>query len=161
MMVRLLVLAACFAFGLSAAAHAADDDQDTRLAAARQMMTAGHDQDMQRVRIELIVARAQIQLREMRPGIPPGAVDHYGQVLREELTRDRARLDELKARYYADHYTAADLKAWTAMLNSDIGQKIIASEPGIMKDLYGVDELWVENAMTRTQARLAAESDGG
>jgi hypothetical protein len=159
MTLRLVALAAGTALCLTAA-RAADDDAAARLAAAQQMMTILHADQIEDVRIGLIVDRAKAHYREERAGTPPGAIDHYGDVLREELARDKAKLLALRTQYYAEHFTAAELTAWGKLLDSEIGRKMTDSEPMIMRDLYGVDALWITNAMERTARRLAAETDG-
>ncbi len=132
-----------------------------RLAAARELLRISHTAELQEVRIDLVVDRAKTQLKQAAPGMTDTDVTSFAVVLKEELERDVSKLIDLRARYYAAHFTAAELKEWTAMMQSGIGQKLTAAEPDIMRDMANVDYLWLQNAMQRAQVRMQANHANG
>src|SRR5262249_38881347 len=137
-----LAFASLLLFG--AAAHAADDDAAARLAAAHELLRVSHTAELQQIRIDLVIDRAKGQLKQTMPRATDADVEEYAAILKEELQRDVGQLTELRAKYYADHFTAAELKEWTRMMQSDIGKKLTDAEPDIMRDMANVDYLWLQ-----------------
>jgi len=154
-----LVFASLLALG--AAAHAADSDARDRLAAARELLRVSKNAELQEVRIGLVVDHAKEQLRQTLPRASDADVAEYVAILKEELERDVGKLVELRAKYYAEHFTAADLREWTRMLQNDIGQKLTNAEPEVMRDISSVDYLWLAGAMVRAQTRFQAAHTSG
>ena len=155
-----LALASLLAFGT--AAHAADsEDAAARLAAARELLRVSHTAELQEIRIELVIDRAKEQLKQTMPRATDADVAEYAAILKEELERDVEKLVDLRATYYAEHFTAAELKEWTRMMQTGIGQKLTDAEPDIMRDMATVDYLWLQSAMQRTAARLQAAHTNG
>jgi len=151
--------ASLLAFG--AAAHAASDDADARLTAARELLRVSRTEELQQVRIDLVIDRAKEQLKQTMPRANDAEVAEYAAILKEELERDVEKLVDLRARYYAEHFTAAELKEWTRMMQSDIGRKLTDAEPDVMRDMANVDYLWLQGAMQRAAARLQAAHTNG
>jgi len=157
---RLFALALASLLSFGAAAHAADDAA-ARLAAAHELLRASKTAELQAVRIDLVIDRAKEQLKQSAPNLSDTDVAEFAAILKEELERDVDTLVELRAKYYADHFTAAELKEWTRMMQSDIGQKLTDAEPDIMRDMATVDYLWMKGAMARAGARMQAAHANG
>jgi hypothetical protein len=145
----------------SAAAQAADsDDADARLAAARDLLKASKSLEIQEIRIDLVVDRARVAFRH-QPGVSDAEATEYASILREELERDSAKLVDLRAKYYADHFSVAELKEWTRVRETPLGQKLTAAEPELLRSMVAVDDAWLATAMQRTQARYTAAHTNG
>ena len=153
-------VAAIVLMSVSTGASAETDDAATRLAAAQEMFHASQRDQIEAVRIDLIVERASSQFKTELPNTSDANLQLYRSVLREELVKEDAPLMHLREQYYADHFTLAELREWTSLLKSGIGQKILAAEPNMMRDLYAIDYQWVEDAMRRTAARITGGHDG-
>ena len=140
---------------LAGGAAAETDDAAARLAAAQNMFAVEHREQNEALRIELLVDRSKQQFKTVMPNASDADILRYGTLLREELQRDMPQLMQLRAQYFADHFTLSELQDWTRMLQSDIGQKIVGAEPGMMRDMYNVDYAWVQAAVQRTMARYS------
>ncbi|HEX4302124.1 MAG TPA: DUF2059 domain-containing protein [Rhizomicrobium sp.] len=155
MRLRGFAAVALFAIFATTAGAAPPDDVAARLAAAQDMFAAEHRHEMEEIRIDLVVARAGPSFRASQPGATDADVQRFCALLHEELDRNLTQLLAARAQYYADHFTLAELKDWTAMMRSDIGQKIVAAEPEMMRDMSNVDYEWLKDAMARASARYA------
>ena len=160
MRLRGFAAAAIILMSVSTRATAETDDAVTRLAAAQEMFHASQRDQIEAVRIDLIVERAASQLKAALPNTSDANLQLYRSALREELVKEDAPLMQLRAQYYADHFTLAELREWTKLIQSDIGQKILAAEPNMMRDLYNVDYQWVADAMRRAAERINGGHDG-
>ena len=130
---------------------ALSDSYNDRLTAAHQLLKTANEDALMQTRIELIVRQNVQQYKEANPSVDSGL---YARALHNALEKDAQTMLDMRARYYANRLSLTDIQAWTRMLETPVGHKIVLSTPDMMSALYAADTLWVRNAISVAQQNV-------
>jgi hypothetical protein len=133
---------------------------DPKLEAAYQLLRALREDVFEATKTDLVVDQSVDWYRQGHPGASDKELQLFRSALRRELTRYSMQLISMRAQYYANHFSLAEIREWTGLVSSKTGQKIVSVAPVMMRDFYAVDLAWHKLAMERAMAEVGRAKAG-
>lgn len=150
-------LAAALALAGASAAHAQQEISPEHLAVARQYVDMTDQGNIFETKLIELGVRVMRTLVQQDPALTEPVQDTVRTVVEEYLGQKSPLYDQF-ARIYAARFTIEELQQIVTFYETETGQKLLAQNRGINRDLQGVIQIWQQNAsqelMSRTRARL-------
>jgi hypothetical protein len=97
-------------------------------------------------------------LKSSQKNVPPRAIEIARDVLNTEFATAFAGSDikDKQVALYAKYYTHADIKGLLSFYESDLGKKMIANNPALMREGAAIGQDWAKATMPALMQKLQA-----
>ncbi|GGA49054.1 DUF2059 domain-containing protein [Pelagibacterium lentulum] len=150
-----ICLAAAISVSTASVSFAQQEISPEHLATARQyvdMSDRSNVYELALIELGMAVMRTLVQQDAALVEPLPDAV----QKVVEEYSARKGELYNQFARIYASRFTHEELTEIVTFYESDVGQKLLAQNPGINNDMQNVLNIWEQNARTEFLSRVRA-----
>lgn len=109
---------------------------------AHDILNATHARDNAELSINAMIPTVVQSLKRDKADIPEEVITKFIAIFREEVTADIPRMLDAEARIYATHYSVSELTEIAKFYESDVGKKVIAETPLILKETIPLAQAW-------------------
>jgi len=130
---------------------------DAQLAAARDLLDAAGAKSVLNALFASLVPMEVAGIRQKNPHVSDEAISAFTTAMQDELSANTDQLMNIYAELYAEHFSTEELQQISAFYRSDVGKKVIATMPQLLKELQPLALRWGAELGAHVRERVNAQ----
>src|SRR5262245_8324220 len=149
-----LTLASLVLLAATPSPIAADEINAKKRAAIEQLLELTGALRVGQTRSESLTGQYSRAFKAMRPDLPQALVDAIAEEVNATIKDNMASITEVTVKIYDKYYTLEDVQALIAFYSSDLGKKVLAVRPQVLRDGRAAGESWGKSLAPEIDRRI-------